>query len=324
MAIGIGIGLPFRRVSANNYPTQNLQGRYIQLVEGTDLINTRGGISIPYISGVGLNQIFDFSVLNDDRFDKGSYVGNAFGLPETYNFPYVGIYYDAASEATRHYWKMTDFAYAAILDQSLLADNMFFLKAIATTNTSNILSNWSELLVYSTVQADDNLEELKTYIGIQKDFYGDNLVTNYNFDLDLTGASPASNWGHAGNSVGVVKNTYEDPPSGVNVYEITTTGAFSAGTHYVRMLNNGSATFLTIGKPYRYSRYMKTISGNATVRHIHSTIANKIITSQWQQYTNDFLATSVEMRIGLAGAGVFVSDNYTIQRLYQNFYKNSP
>lgn len=165
-------------VSETTIAGTGLTGRYYQVAEGGDLIDYLGGVSIPYVSGSGLDQLFDFSVLNDNRFDKGSYVGNAFGLPETYNFPYVDIYYDATSETTRHYWKITDFAYAVILRQSLLADDMFFLKAKATTNISNVIASWSELLIYSTAQATTNLALLKTYIGIQADFYGNNILTN--------------------------------------------------------------------------------------------------------------------------------------------------
>ena len=129
MAIGIGIGIPFRRTLLE-YPIQNLTGRYIQLSEGGDLINTLGGVSIPYVSGTGLDQIFNFGVLNDNIYDKGSYVGNSFGLPATYNFPYVNIYYDSTSATTRKYWKLKDFHYDNILRQPLLVDNRFFLKAL--------------------------------------------------------------------------------------------------------------------------------------------------------------------------------------------------
>ena len=114
MNLGIGIGLPFRK-NRLEYPTQNLTGRYIQLSEGGNLINTVGGISIPYVSGNGLDQIFDFGVLGDNIYDKGSYVGNSFGLPATYNFPYVNIYYNSTNATTRKYWKLTDFHYANIL-----------------------------------------------------------------------------------------------------------------------------------------------------------------------------------------------------------------
>lgn len=196
MAIGIGIGLPFRRIGAKNYPTQNLQGRYVQLIEGADLINTRGGVSIPYISGAGLDQIFDLSVLNDDRFDKGSYVGNAYGLPEYYNYPYVGIYYDDTSETTRHYWKLTDFHYANILAQTVDTDiqNNYFLKALATTDTSNTITSISELLIYSVAQTGAALTQLKTYIGIQADFYGNNVIVNGDFSNGSTNWTLQSSW----------------------------------------------------------------------------------------------------------------------------------
>lgn len=194
---GNGIG------SVRTYPyvTAGLIGNYIQYSESGDLINLLGGVSIPYVSGSGLDQIFDFSVLSDNRFDKGSYVGNAFGLPEYYNFPYVGIYYDSTSETTRHYWKITDFGYAVILSQSLLVDNMFFLKAKATTNTSNVIASWSVLYIYSTALISDNLSKMKIYIGIQPDFYYNNIFdpnivsdinTSHTYDNGILKITPIS------------------------------------------------------------------------------------------------------------------------------------
>src|SRR6056297_1548296 len=109
------------------YPTAGLQvvvyadSTYEE--EGTTYLRTSIGVGIPKVSGTGNDTIWDFSVLNDARFDKGSYVGNAYGLPEYYDFPFVNIYYDDTSETTRYYWKLTDFHYANFLAQSLLLDN---------------------------------------------------------------------------------------------------------------------------------------------------------------------------------------------------------
>ncbi|HAN19619.1 MAG: hypothetical protein A2X13_14735 [Bacteroidetes bacterium GWC2_33_15] len=224
----------------------NLTGFYTQSAEGEDLVDKLGGVSIPYVSGSGLDQLFDFSVLNDDRFDKGSYVGNAFGLPETYNFPYVGIYYDATSEMTRHYWKMTDFAYAVILSQSLLADNMFFLKALATTDTSNVIASWSELLIYSVAQTSTNLTKLKNYIGIQDTFYSANIATNGDFVTDSNSDGLADNWDgikdttNSSYAINIIQNGFTTKNQ--NTTKITVTG-------YVRIMRV-TGNIYTIGKKY--------------------------------------------------------------------------
>ena len=160
--------------------------------DGNDLVN-EVGVNIPYVSGTGLDAIYDFSVLNDSRFDKGSYIGNSFGLPEYYNFPYVNIYYDPTSAATRKYWKLTDFHYANFLDQSLTVDNIAFLKAKATTNTSNVIASVQSLLIYSVAQTGDNLTQLKNYIGIQDDFEI-NLIINGEDWYDDNEDGVPNNW----------------------------------------------------------------------------------------------------------------------------------
>jgi len=161
---------------------------------GTTYIRTSLGIGLPVISGTGLDRIIDFAPLNDVRFDKGSYVGNAYGLPATYNYPYVGIYYDATSEATRYHWKMTDFGYAVILAQSLLVDDMFFLKATATTDTSNVIASVDRLFIYSVALTGANKTKMKTYIGIQDTFYSANLLPEGNFATDTNADGIANKW----------------------------------------------------------------------------------------------------------------------------------
>ena len=173
MAIGIGIGIPFIRVSEKKYPTQNLQGRYLQINEGEDLVNAIGGISIPYISGTGLDQIFDFSVLNDARFNKSNatYWGSSLNS---------WFYYDAGNP---YHAKMKDFHYRYLINQ-MLVDDVIFAKLSYTSTT---LISVDEILVYSSPQTTTNLVMLKTYIGILPDYYGDSLLKNGSFSVD-------SNW----------------------------------------------------------------------------------------------------------------------------------
>jgi len=168
----------------NYFPVtrQNLEAKFdtIYKTESGDLINLAGGTNAVYVSGTGLDAIYDFSGLNDLRLNKNAYLGNSFSLPEYYNYPYVDIYFD-----TNHpyYWKLKDFHYANFLSQSLTVDNIAFLKAKATTNTSNVIASVSELFIYSNALTSTNLSKIKTYIGIQNDFYGDELMTNPDFNL---------------------------------------------------------------------------------------------------------------------------------------------
>jgi hypothetical protein len=123
--------------------------------DGTDLVN-EVGTNVPLVSGTGLDAIYDFSVLNDDRFDKGAVIGNGLGLPEYYNSPLDPyFYYDGTSQTTRRYWKLKDFHYFYVQQQTditpRLLNNWAFLKASATTDTSNVLSSVSELVIYSSV-----------------------------------------------------------------------------------------------------------------------------------------------------------------------------
>ena len=116
-------------------PTVNSTARYNinNTLPNGDLIDQIGGANAIYISGTGLNAIYSFSGLSDNRFDKGAYVGNGFGLPEYYDFPWASwFYYDDSSEATRYHWKLKDFQYRYLQEQSLLLDDNFFGKAIYT------------------------------------------------------------------------------------------------------------------------------------------------------------------------------------------------
>ena len=65
----------------------------------------------------------------------------------------------------------------------MASDNNFaFLKAKASTNTSNILASVTSLYIYSVEQTGTPLSKLQTYIGIQADFYGDDIPRNLVID----------------------------------------------------------------------------------------------------------------------------------------------
>ena len=279
----------------SNFTYTNLTGRYIQETDSGDLIDLLGGVSVPYISGSELDQIFDFSVLNDDRFDKGSYVGNAYGLPEYYNSPWgAEFYYDDTSETTRHYWKLTDFHYANILAQTVDTDiqNNYFLKAKATTDTSNIIASWSELLIYSTSQTGVNLSKLKTYIGIQPDFYGDNIAVGWNTVVFWN--TVGANWS-VQDGISITSNG----TSG----SIQKNGLWTIGKTY-QINIRGVRTSGSLWSPYDGTGSVKNIisgtSFDETYQYIPDTSSNMVIFSALYNGTVTFLE---------------------IKQLYQNYYK---
>jgi len=270
---------------------------------GTTYYRTSKGIGLPVISGTGLDTIIDFSVLlvggkKDLRFNKNAYVGSSYTddegnpLPANYNFPFVGIYYDSANP---YYWKITDFAYAVILAQSLLVDNMFFLKATATTNTSNVIATWDKLFIYTTALADNNLTKIKNYIGIQPDFYGDELLETLNFndwsaftqvtiDANNIFTSSANGYGVILDNAFVCCKKYQIVVKGnttsfggiklVNnsggttplIYEFTTSGSFDISVDftvkftylYIRNTNSGTTTVTEISIKEIYQNYYKS------------------------------------------------------------------
>src|SRR6056297_3160636 len=119
--------------------------------DGTTYYVNSLGTDIPVVGQDGGEDILDFSVLEDDRFNKGAVVGNSEGFPEYWDSPWNAyFYYDDTSAETLYWWKVKDFHYAYILAQSANVDNVFFLKATATTETSNEIDIVYSLLIYNT------------------------------------------------------------------------------------------------------------------------------------------------------------------------------
>src|SRR6056297_2284558 len=153
--------------------------------EGTTYVRNSSGTDIPVISGTGTDMILDMSVLEDDRFNKGAVVGNSEGFPEYWDSPWNAyFYYDDTSAATLYHWKIKDFHYAYILEQSASVDNVFFLKAKATTDTSNEIDVSYGLLVYSSEQDGNNLTKLKSWIRLYKFTIEDNKFFSEYFDSE--------------------------------------------------------------------------------------------------------------------------------------------
>ena len=141
------------------YPTKDLQVIvYNQTYEdgGTTYLRTSTGIGIPKVSGTGLDAIWDFSVLNDERFDKSNATYWGDSLDEYFYYNELRPY-DA---------KLKDFHYK-FLNEQVTFDNTCFLKAQATTETSNVIDNIDVLLIYSLSLIDNDLIKVKTYCDIQ-------------------------------------------------------------------------------------------------------------------------------------------------------------
>lgn len=190
--------------------------------DGLNLVN-EVGVNVPYVSGFGIDAVYDFSVLSGNEFDKGSYIGNSFGLPEIYDFPYVNIYYDPTSAATRKHWKLTDFHYRWIEAQfnpSGTLNNIFFARFTYVTEETITLTD-CELLIYSNKQS--ALLKLRNYIGIndfqnQGNWYYTNewiirdmiqfIITGTTFSVVLNGVSQMVYWGDGTSDVVNSDSTY--------------------------------------------------------------------------------------------------------------------
>jgi hypothetical protein len=145
--------------------------------DGNDLVNSKGANGI-YVSGTpfSLDAVYDFSGLNDERFNKlnATYWGSSID-------PYFYL-----NPARPYDSKLPDFHYK-FLNEQVTFDDTFYLKATATSDTSNVINGVQELHVFSTVQTGDNKSNLKTYIGLQPDHLGPEEVSNWDF-------SSSSNW----------------------------------------------------------------------------------------------------------------------------------
>lgn len=265
--------------------------------DGTSLKNLVGN-NPTYVSGTGLDAIYDFGVLTGDEFDKGSYIGNSLGLPEIYDFPYPSeIYYDPTSATTRKYWKLKDFHYFWIQKQMDITpqvnNNIFFLKAKATTDTSNILASISALYIYGNEQTGADLTRLKREIGIQPDFYGDDLLTGYDFTSGWLSADATIN-----NS-----NQFTANANGGRIYK--------------------TSNIYCVGCTYRIH-----VSGSVSIGYIrHREVNGSIYSEQLSgNYDDVFAFTSLKGKSPLLEANtsgaVVVVNTFVIQMLYQNYYKS--
>jgi hypothetical protein len=286
-----GAGLP--------YPTEGLE---IQLLNstyedgGTTYYRNLLGQDIPVVGTDGGDDILDFSIFNDDRFDKGAVVGNSLGLPEYYNSPLDDyFYYDDTSQTTRRYWKLKDFHYFYVQRQTditpRLLNNEFFLKAKATTDTSNVIDSISELLIYSTEQTDNNLSKLRKYIGIQDDFE----INIYDFGGFIT-----DSW--IARTGGSIDSEYTISGNGA----FTNNKIFASGVKYRLLV--ASDDFSNVNSFYG--------SGSSGTDWFY-------ITSDFED--NIFVAGGdgvVDRGIVINTSGQFTVETICVCQIYENYYKS--
>jgi hypothetical protein len=135
------------------YPTAGLQVIvYNQTYEeeGTTYLRTSIGVGIPKVSGTGLDTIWDFSVLNDDRFDKSNatYWGATLGDWFYYN------------ELNPFHGKMKDFHYRELENQIESESNTIFAKLIYE---DEVLQSVDRILVYENALTGSDLSKATTY-----------------------------------------------------------------------------------------------------------------------------------------------------------------
>lgn len=100
---------------------------------------------LPIISGTSYNTIVDLNAFGD-RFNKKSYLGNSYGKPEYYDYPYTTIYFDTANAS---HWKLSDFHYRILEDQrySGIYTNSVYARL---TYSSSVLQSVDEIMIYDT------------------------------------------------------------------------------------------------------------------------------------------------------------------------------
>jgi len=318
MSLNSNLNWNLGRRAGGGYPVAGLLARYTQSADGEDLVDQTGNsVDIPYVSGSGLDQIFNFGVLSGDHWDKGSYIGNGLGLPEIYDFPYIGIYYDPTSATTRKYWKLTDFAYAVILNQTLDTDyqNIYFLKALATTNTSNVIDTIQELLIYLVKQIDPQLSQLKNYIGIQNDFYSDNLVINGDFEIDTNVDGLADGW----NSITAAATTIITG-SGHPTKAQRLVASASAGVFLIQAEN-----ILKAGCTYDIELYTRSNynTSSGTGAYTMAIPANTGDAKYFTKRVTPTVTSSIRIySINAAHDEWLEASNVTAKQFFQNYYKS--
>jgi hypothetical protein len=283
--------------------------------DGNDLIN-EVGTNIPYVSGSGLDAIYNFGVLSGNKWDKGSYVGNAFALPEIYDFPYPSeIYYDNTSATTRKYWKLKDFHYRFIQTQldvtPQILNNIYF----ATLNYSaTVLQSVTEIISYNIEQTGSALNRLKTHIGILPDYYGDNEVTNGDFANSTGGLGDS--WNIVGAGIPSIVTGSGHPTNAQRLDQNDAAGVFLRTDDLI--LKQDCNYRLRV---YTRSNYTITSGTGAFSISIPANTGNAA------QYEKTDIISTVDIRLSFFSNDA-ADDEYlevsdvVLQEFFQNYYKN--
>jgi len=154
MGLGLGIGVRIGSGASRGrpYPTAGLQVIVYNTTyeeEGTTYLRTSTDVGIPKVSGSGLDTIWDFSVLNDARFDKS----NATYWGATLD---AYFYYDAGNP---YHGKLKDFKYYELNNQ-VLSKNQIFAKS--SYNGDGYIDT-DRILVYSEELITSNLSKVLVY-----------------------------------------------------------------------------------------------------------------------------------------------------------------
>jgi hypothetical protein len=142
--------------------------------DGNDLIN-EVGTNIPYISGSGLDAIYDFEGLGDIRLDKSN---------STYWTQPLDAYF-YLDVGNPYHFKLKDFHYMRIEGACPSSINVFFAKG----TYSEVDFDTSELLIYQTEQTGNNLNKLFNYINIKYE-----LASDYGFLPTATASENVAAW----------------------------------------------------------------------------------------------------------------------------------
>jgi len=309
IGIGVGIGMKKRGLL---YPTAGLQVIvYNQPYEeeGTTYLRTSIGVGIPKVSGTGNDTIWDFSVLNDDRFDKSNATYWGTTLDDWF-------YYDALNP---YHSKLKDFHYKN-LNAQVTFDNQMFLKAEASENTSNVLVKKDKLLIYEIEKDGNDLIKLRKYIGIQSSFIGENLFNNFDFEVDLYPWQNLNSDSFTKNTVNPISGTADacinntDGTKGVSIYlgKLYKGNVFDFSFKYIK--KSGSALRYKFGKSNAIGAAL--LGGSPSSNTLNSTSITTVTSSFTVTETSDawlILFTSLATHVCF--------DDFSLIGDYQDYYK---
>ena len=277
-----------------------------------DLLNLIvGGANATYISGTDTAAIYDFSGLSDNRLDKSNATYWVASLDDYF-------YYDVSHP---YYSKLKDFHYKYFEAQMASDNNFAFLKAKASTNTSNILASVTSLYIYSVEQTGAALTKLQTHIGIQADFYGDNVIINGDFENDLVewhvlsteGTVTITSISHEGSKAALFTRTSGTSFTSMKIYQdaVIISGVYYEFSFYTRGdgTDSGLWSLYDVTNSTYYQNYISTgVAGTSYTKVTFMFVSNGIsVRPQFVANNNTNLAT-------------IYYDDVECNPFYQNYY----